>query len=132
MLTINENFQNPKLNANLSQLQIEIQNFILKLASEFSQRKDQLICLINNYDLMLTVISERIKEENREAQTLKDLLNNRTNDYVEEVLMPYFGNLMIFVKECEIFIEKDNFNSLKSYESKLKKRIFKNFILYFF
>lgn len=127
LLTINENFQNPKLNANLSQLQIEIQNFILKLASEFSQRKDQLTCLINNYDLMLTVISERIKEENREAQTLRDLLNNRTNDFVEEVLMPYFGNLIIFVKECEILIEKENFNSLKSFESRFKSIFFLKF-----
>ena len=73
---------------------------------------------------MLTVISERIKEENREAQTLRDLLNNRTNDFVEEVLMPYFGNLMIFVKECEILIEKENFSSLKSYESKFKSKVF--------
>lgn len=31
--------------------------------------------------------------------------------------MPYFGNLICFVKECEILIEKDSINSLKSYES---------------
>ena len=47
-----------------------------------------------------------------------DRQNNRINDYVEEVLMPYFGNLICFVKECEIFIEKDNLNALKSYECK--------------
>ncbi|CAF0734135.1 unnamed protein product [Brachionus calyciflorus] len=126
LLTINESIQNPKLNANLSQLQVEIQNFILRLASEFGQRKDQLISLINNYDLLLNVITERIKEDNREAQTLRDLLNNRINDYVEEVLMPYFGNLICFVKECEILIEKENINSLKSYENHVNPLI-KNF-----
>ena len=31
--------------------------------------------------------------------------------------MPYFGNLICFVKECEIIIEKENFNALKAYES---------------
>ena len=48
---------NPRLHSILTQLQIEVQNFILRLASEFSQRKDQLISLINNYDLMLSVIA---------------------------------------------------------------------------
>ena len=57
LLTINESLPNPKLTAILSQLQIEVQNFILRLASEFAQRKEQLISLINNYDLMLSVIS---------------------------------------------------------------------------
>lgn len=68
---------------------------------------------------MLSVISERIKEEGRESSTLKELLANRTNDYVEEVLLPYFGNMICFVKDCEILIEKENLNSLKTYESNL-------------
>ena len=66
---------------------------------------------------------ERIKEENREAQSLKELLNVRINDYVEEVLMPYFGNLICFVKECEIIVEKDQPNLLKPYESKFNNPI---------
>ena len=32
--------------------------------------------------------------------------------------MPYFGNLICFVKECEILIEKENPSLLKPYESK--------------
>jgi hypothetical protein len=43
----------------LNRLQTEVQNFILRLASEFAQRKDQLISLINNYDLMLSVFAVR-------------------------------------------------------------------------
>ena len=50
---------------------------------------------------------------------IKELISNRINDYVEEVLMPFFGNLICFVKECEILIEKDNIIALKSYESNL-------------
>ena len=56
------------------------------------------------------------------------MLNSRINDYVEEVLMPYFGNLICFVKECEILIEKDNFSGLKSYES--KKMLLNSIILF--
>ena len=39
--------------------------------------------------------------------------------------MSYFGNLICFVKDCEIIIEKDNINQLKPYESNL----FSNFKL---
>jgi vacuolar protein sorting-associated protein 52 len=117
LLSINDSLPSPRLYTTLTQLQIEVQNFILRLASEFSQRKDQLISLINNYDLMLSVILEKFKEDNRESQNIKELLSSRVNDYVEEVLITYFANLICFVKDCEIIIEKDNLNQLKSYES---------------
>ena len=57
LLKISESMPSARLNGALAQLQIELQNFILRLASEFAQRKDQLISLINNYDLMLSVIA---------------------------------------------------------------------------
>jgi len=40
----------------MSQLLNEVENFILRLAAEFPQRKEQLVFLINNYDMMLAVI----------------------------------------------------------------------------
>lgn len=40
----------------LASLQNEVENFILKMAAEFPPRKDQLIFLINNYDMMLAVL----------------------------------------------------------------------------
>jgi hypothetical protein len=119
LISINEHSPNPKLTAILSQLQVEVQLFLLRLASEFTQRKEQLISVINNYDLMLGVIVERPTKDasDREVQCLRELLTQRINDYVEEVLMPYFGNLICFVKECDIILEKDNFVALKTYES---------------
>ena len=41
----------------LGQLQMEVENFVLKMAAEFPHRKEQLIFLINNYDMMLGVIT---------------------------------------------------------------------------
>jgi hypothetical protein len=55
--SLNEKFPNERLTFVLSQLQAEVQNFILKLASEFQHHKEQLILLINNYDLMLGVLN---------------------------------------------------------------------------
>ena len=41
----------------LSTLQTEVENFILRMAAEFPERKEQLIFLINNYDMMLAVLN---------------------------------------------------------------------------
>ena len=43
----------------MSQLLNEVENFVLRMAAEFPQRKEQLIFLINNYDMMLAVIVVR-------------------------------------------------------------------------
>ena len=56
---LNENFPNDRVNKLLAQLQTEVENFILRMAAEFPQRKDQLVFLINNYDMMLGVIMVR-------------------------------------------------------------------------
>ena len=37
-------------------LQSEVENFVLRMAAEFPDRNEQLIFLINNYDMMLTVL----------------------------------------------------------------------------
>lgn len=41
----------------LGVLQTEVENFVLRRAAEFINRKDQLTFLINNYDMMLQVLS---------------------------------------------------------------------------
>jgi len=40
-------------------LQAEVEGFILRMAAEFQQRKEQLIFLINNYDMLLGVLTVR-------------------------------------------------------------------------
>ena len=37
-------------------MQVEVENFVLRVAAEFSSRKEQLVFLINNYDMMLGVL----------------------------------------------------------------------------
>ena len=34
-----------------------MQTWLLKMAAEFSHRKDQLVFLINNYDMVISVVS---------------------------------------------------------------------------
>ncbi|CAL8396183.1 unnamed protein product [Gadus morhua 'NCC'] len=58
---------------------VEVENFVLKMAAEFPSRRDQLIFLVNNYDMMLSVLME----------------------FIEELLSPPFGGMISFVKEAE-------------------------------
>uniref|UniRef100_A0A3Q3D9Y1 Vacuolar protein sorting-associated protein 52 homolog n=1 Tax=Hippocampus comes TaxID=109280 RepID=A0A3Q3D9Y1_HIPCM len=82
VVSINQTFPNERINALLAQLQVsraaetgraptrtgrdafargflqaEVENFVLKMAAEFPSRREQLIFLINNYDMMLGVLT---------------------------------------------------------------------------
>ena len=53
----------------MSALQSEVENFILRMAAEFPDRKEQLVFLVNNYDMMLGVLTVSIYNE-REINSL--------------------------------------------------------------
>jgi len=107
----------------LSEMQIEIENFVLKMASAFQQRKDQLIFVINNYDIILSILSEKTSGESKEAESFRAQFTARSNEYVEEVLTPHFGDLIEFVKEAESLIERKDFERLKGQEAKIGRTI---------
>jgi len=127
---IKDNEPSSRVERCLSNLQTEVQNFILRLAASFVDRKDQLAFLINNYDMLLSVLMERQGSENSsESESFQQLLNKRTMEYVEEILSPHFGGLIAFVRDCERIIEsasqkstpaQSNINErLKRYEHKV-------------
>jgi hypothetical protein len=62
---LNEEFANEKIATLMTRLQVEILNLILRMANEFPQRKEQLIFIINNYDLLLSVLTVRINSERK-------------------------------------------------------------------
>lgn len=117
-MSINENFPSDRVASLLAALQGEVENFILKMAAEFQGRKEQLIFLINNYDMMLSVLLERTKEDSKETESFKELLNARTQEYVEEILSPHFGGMIGFVKECELLQERGQADQMHREESK--------------
>ena len=56
LVSINQSHPDDQVDQCLSSLQGEVENFILRMAMEFPQRREQLIFLINNYDMMLSVL----------------------------------------------------------------------------
>ncbi|XP_053985995.1 vacuolar protein sorting-associated protein 52 homolog [Hylaeus anthracinus] len=102
----------------LAELREAVQCFLLRMATIFPNRIEQLVFLINNYDLVLGVLMERTRDNSKEAESFRDQLNARSAEYVEEVLNPYFGGIIQLVKESEVLIEKGQTEDLKKQEGK--------------
>ena len=113
---ISENFPNELVSHLLLELQNEVECFMLRMAAIFSQRKEQLIYLINNYDLVLGILMERTRDNSKEAEAFREQLSSKSAEYVEEILMPHFGGIIHFVKECEQMLEKEQTEEFKRQE----------------
>uniref|UniRef100_A0A3B5MWF1 Vacuolar protein sorting-associated protein 52 homolog n=1 Tax=Xiphophorus couchianus TaxID=32473 RepID=A0A3B5MWF1_9TELE len=116
IVSINQTFPNERTNTLLGQLQVEVENFVLKMAAEFPSRRDQLIFLINNYDMLLSVLMERAADDSKEVESFQQLLLARTQEFIEEILSPPFGGMIAFVKEAEALMEKGQLDRLKNEE----------------
>uniref|UniRef100_A0A8W7P7L5 Vacuolar protein sorting-associated protein 52 homolog n=1 Tax=Anopheles coluzzii TaxID=1518534 RepID=A0A8W7P7L5_ANOCL len=113
---ITENFPNELVSHMLLELQEEVKCFMLRMAAIFTTRKEQLIYLINNYDLVLGVLMERTRDNSKEAEAFRELLSTRSAEYVEEILAPHLGGIIQFVKDCEQMRDKEQTEELKRQE----------------
>ncbi|XP_015510858.2 vacuolar protein sorting-associated protein 52 homolog [Neodiprion lecontei] len=100
----------------LAELREAVQCFLLRMAAVFVQRTQQLVFLINNYDLVLGVLMERTRDNSKEAESFREKLNARSSEYVEEVLSPHFGGIIQLVKETEALSDKGQVEYFKQHE----------------
>ncbi|XP_075992388.1 vacuolar protein sorting 52 [Anticarsia gemmatalis] len=118
MLSLSEQFPSEELSNLLLILQDEVHCFLLKMAAEFPQRIQQLIFLINNYDMVLSILMERTRDNTKEAESFREQLQARSSEYVEEILSPHFGGMIQFVKEGEQLLDSDKKTELANLERK--------------
>ncbi|KAJ8377885.1 hypothetical protein AAFF_G00250360 [Aldrovandia affinis] len=123
IVSINQTFPNERTHTLLGQLQVEVEHFVLKMAAEFPSRRDQLIFLINNYDMMLSVLMERAADDSKEVEGFQQLLLARTQEFIEEILSPPFGGMIAFVKESEALMEKGQLDRLKNEEARITQLV---------
>jgi hypothetical protein len=69
-------------------------------------------------DFSCPCLQERTRDNSKEAENFRELLNTRSAEYVEEILSPHFGGILHFVKEGEALVEKRQADELKHLESK--------------
>jgi hypothetical protein len=100
-----------------------------RVLGRFAQRERKVPELCFEADCLASFtlsLKERVKEDSSvELTSFKDLLNNRINEYVVEVLAAFYGNLIVFVKECEIIVDRGHLDALKPFEGRyLFKKVF--------
>lgn len=120
---INETFPHEQMNRLLAVLQEEVEGLILKLANQFPNRKEQLLFLINNYDVVMSIIIERTKDDSKESETFREQLKTRSDEFVEQILEQHFGVLIQWLKEAEKKLDKGDLESLKNEEKKVTQII---------
>jgi hypothetical protein len=60
VMSVNMMWPSETVSKILSQLQAEVDNFIQRMAAEFPSRHDQLVFVINNYDMLVGIIVEKV------------------------------------------------------------------------
>ncbi|RUP47313.1 hypothetical protein BC936DRAFT_145868 [Jimgerdemannia flammicorona] len=121
ILTLNEEYSDPNLNNSLQRLRNEVEGLLARMANELSEHKNRIVFLINNYDLIASVLKESAgKTVEAELEHVNALLSVQIGAFVDEELIPYFGNLVNFVKHAEQVknvagIDADRFEKI-SYE----------------
>lgn len=118
--SINDTYPDERISLLLNELQNEVKNFILRTAAIFRQPREQQIFMINNYDHILSVFKRsNVREDSKDTEEIKLQLGKRIQEIVEELLYPHFGSIICFVKDCEVYLERDDQESLKRNEMKV-------------
>ncbi|KAL0801531.1 hypothetical protein Bca101_056707 [Brassica carinata] len=93
---LNVEYGDGQLDINLERLRMAVDVLILKLAKLFPRPKQQIVFLINNYDM--NCCTEAGPEGGKTQMHFKELLKSNTSLFVEELLVEHFSDLIIFVK----------------------------------
>jgi len=110
-----------RLLAILSKLQSDVENLINRFASQLRSRKDQLVFQINNYDLILSVLNERVTTETNDKCFFEDLLKSKTSAFVEELIKAHFSSVIQFLNEYDALLSQDQTQLLSKYAGKVSQ-----------
>ncbi|KAI6191229.1 Vacuolar protein sorting-associated protein 52-like protein [Aphelenchoides bicaudatus] len=107
----------------LTKQQQEIEGLLNKLSMQLKKKKERLVFQINNYDIILTVLDEKVPYESKERASFGETQKTKIQIFVEEVLAPHFCTLIQLVNECEPLIEQNNKQQLAKYSGKITQII---------
>ncbi|GAM22114.1 hypothetical protein SAMD00019534_052890 [Acytostelium subglobosum LB1] len=85
----------------LDMLRAVISNLLIKLSGEFKEKTSKSIFLINNYDLILAILSEKENPIVDDKDYFTLMYNQESEVFATEQLMsyPYIRRMIVFVKE---------------------------------
>ncbi|VDM60496.1 unnamed protein product [Angiostrongylus costaricensis] len=104
-----------RMEAILESCEDAVEQLLLRMASSLSSPKERLVFLINNYDLILSVIDVK----SRIHSIIRELEQKAIGDFVEVTLQPHFSQMLSFVTECEPLVQQGHTQLLTRYNDKL-------------
>ncbi|KRZ05902.1 Vacuolar protein sorting-associated protein 52 -like protein [Trichinella zimbabwensis] len=134
LTAVNADLPDEKLQQYLYRLENEVAHLLARAMHEFKSIRERTIFLINNYDLIVSVLMEKLPGESIDAQESSKRLQAYITEYAELLLTTHFGSLVNFVYQAESLIEqgmqeklKDNSanvrNVVKTFNNDWKKNI---------
>ncbi|KHJ46213.1 Vps52 / Sac2 family protein [Trichuris suis] len=115
VMTINMVLPDERIQQYLYLLESELAGLLSKIKAQLSSSKERLVFLINNYDIVVSVITERLSGDLVESQESHKRLQAYVNEYADTLLSLHFGELVKFVHHCESFVEQDMQDKLKDF-----------------
>ncbi|GAB2226438.1 hypothetical protein Droror1_Dr00022246 [Drosera rotundifolia] len=98
LIHLNTEYGDGQLDLNLERLRMAVDDLLIKLSQQFPKVKSRIVFLINNYDMTIAVLKEAGPEGAKIQTHFEELLKNNTLNYVEELIMEHFRDLIIFLK----------------------------------
>ncbi|KDP43341.1 hypothetical protein JCGZ_25446 [Jatropha curcas] len=98
LIHLNVEYGDGQLELNLERLRMAVDDLLIKLAKTFPKAKLQIVFLINNYDMTISVLKEAGPEGGKIQLHFEELLKSNTALFVEELLLEHFSDLIKFVK----------------------------------
>eukprot|EP01132_Coremiostelium_polycephalum_P005060 gene5060-6299_t len=114
----------PFINDHLEMLRIEITKLLIKLSDDIKDTNSKYIFLLNNYDLILTILNDKLNEDNNDDKDYWSQLYQKESElYANEQLssFPYFRNMIKLSKELYPLI--NHYTAEEINHPQLKKEI---------
>ncbi|BHF68866.1 Vacuolar protein sorting-associated protein 52 [Sparganum proliferum] len=85
----------------LSRMHVEFEAACYRLAKALPRERLRLIFLINNFDLVISVLSEKGAGNCPEVLRCREVVAMHTSAYIDQALLPYFGSMIGFISSVE-------------------------------
>ncbi|XP_078433603.1 vps52 / Sac2 family [Wolffia australiana] len=98
LVHLNHEYGDGQLDLNLERLRMAADDLLSKLARLFPKLKLQTVFLINNYDMIISILKEANADGGKTLVYFDEMLKTNTAVFVEELLLEHFSPLIKFVK----------------------------------
>ncbi|CCD67346.2 Vacuolar protein sorting-associated protein 52 homolog [Caenorhabditis elegans] len=108
-----------KMEAVLENSEDSIEQLLTRMSAMQQTQKNKHVFLINNYDLILSIIDNEESKHTKIYAIVHELEQKSIDDFVEEMLEPHIGYMIKFVNECESLIVQGHTQLLVRYNDKV-------------